>query len=289
MRKLLVPSVPMPVQTVQSWDTGISSPSEPPQEFLDKRVGLADHRTLAYFATFLAYGWQLARETNNVALEAFCGRGTMMVEQMVRDGGRFTGGLVAAGAAAWGRSLPEGFCSRAAFSLPSRKSKSQRKAKFAAHHAGFAGLENGRRELCFRAWENAAKFQTRRTRPLRRSIRSGRPEQRENQARARPHEGEVFAVRGVAMRVRPLLGGVLSIIRSVPCRRVGSQQPKPQPSRFRLPTLPLKEFSGLSFPSGVLHDVQSWVWSFSGICSCSHACLSGFISQSLRPRFLHCI
>ncbi|CAE7456050.1 cigA, partial [Symbiodinium necroappetens] len=67
---------------------------------------------------------------------------------MVRDGGRFTGGLVAAGAAAWERSLPEGFCSRAAFSLPSRKSKSRRKAKFAAHHAGFAGLENGRRELC---------------------------------------------------------------------------------------------------------------------------------------------
>ncbi|CAE7185797.1 unnamed protein product, partial [Symbiodinium microadriaticum] len=98
-----------------------------------------NHGTLAYFATFLAYGWQLARETNNVAVEAFCGRGTMMVEQMVRDGGRFAGGLVAAGAAAWGR-----------------------KAKFAAHHAGFAGLENGRRELCFRAWENAAKFGSRR-------------------------------------------------------------------------------------------------------------------------------
>ena len=69
------------------------------REFLEKRVGLADHRTLAYFATFMAFGWQMARESGNVELEAFCGRGTMMIEQMVLDGSR-PQGRVASGRAA---------------------------------------------------------------------------------------------------------------------------------------------------------------------------------------------
>ena len=58
------------------------------RDFLEKRVALSDHRTLAYFATFLSFGWQEARMTANTHLEAFCAKGLMAVEQMTLDGGR---------------------------------------------------------------------------------------------------------------------------------------------------------------------------------------------------------
>ena len=60
------------------------------REFLEKRMAVSDHRSLAYFATFLAHGWQEARLARNVHLEAFCAKGMMAVEQWVLDGGRPT-------------------------------------------------------------------------------------------------------------------------------------------------------------------------------------------------------
>ena len=60
------------------------------REFLEKRMAVSDHRSLACFATFLAHGWQEARLARNVHLEAFCAKGMMAVEQWVLDGGRPT-------------------------------------------------------------------------------------------------------------------------------------------------------------------------------------------------------
>ena len=90
------------------------------------------------------------------------------------------------------------------------------------------------------------------------------------------------------MLVRALLGGVpplifpLSIIRSVLGRAAERGSPSLGPNLLASDFL-LYLSSGLSFTSGFLHDVQSRVWGFLGICSRSHACLNSFISQSLRP------
>lgn len=58
------------------------------RDFLEKRVGFSDYKTLAYFATFLSFGWQEARAASNIHLEAFCAKGLMAIEQMTFDGGR---------------------------------------------------------------------------------------------------------------------------------------------------------------------------------------------------------
>ena len=79
---------------------GISPSSALPgllREFLDKKVALSEHRTLGFMATYLAYAWQSARETGNVGLEAWAGRGVMAIEQMVLDNGRLQTGWLLTG------------------------------------------------------------------------------------------------------------------------------------------------------------------------------------------------
>ncbi|OLP77429.1 hypothetical protein AK812_SmicGene42516 [Symbiodinium microadriaticum] len=81
-------------------ELGVSISAAPPglmREFLDKKVALHEHKTLGFLATFLAYGWQASRESSNVEMEAFCGRGLMAIEQMILDGGRLQIGWLLTG------------------------------------------------------------------------------------------------------------------------------------------------------------------------------------------------
>ena len=69
-------------------ELGVPAATCPPglmRKYLEKRMALGDHRNLAYFSTFLAYGWQEARESQNVQLKSFCARGLMALEQMARQ------------------------------------------------------------------------------------------------------------------------------------------------------------------------------------------------------------
>ena len=81
-------------------ELGISATNAHPgllREFLDKKVALSEHRTLGYLATFMAHGWQAARESGNVELEAWMGRGVMAIEQMILDNGRLQIGWLLTG------------------------------------------------------------------------------------------------------------------------------------------------------------------------------------------------
>ena len=72
-------------------ELGLPLEGAPPglmRDLLEKRVALSEFRTLAYFATFLSFGWQEARTSSNIHLEAFCAKGLMAIEQMTLDGGR---------------------------------------------------------------------------------------------------------------------------------------------------------------------------------------------------------
>ena len=173
------------------------------REFLDKRVGLADHRTLAYFATFLAYGWQLAREADNIELEAYAGRGIMMVEQMVDGVGRWPApsGLVTG----W----PSGSQARKHNSLRPF-SKLAKPAWCAANLTFLRDLDNLEARL------KAAREQ----KTVRERWSPGGPEGRDRRAgtrrsrgRTRPHDFEVFFRRpGEAAYVRPVGDWLLTVL-----------------------------------------------------------------------------
>ncbi|CAE7351933.1 unnamed protein product, partial [Symbiodinium pilosum] len=77
------------------------------RDYLEKRVGISEFRTLGYMVTFFAHGWAAARTSKNVEMEAFCGRGVMVIEQMILDSGRVQVGWLLGG-------MPEPFFNTAA-------------------------------------------------------------------------------------------------------------------------------------------------------------------------------
>eukprot|EP00438_Fugacium_kawagutii_P010778 Skav220890 [mRNA] locus=scaffold3880:13453:20349:+ [translate_table: standard] len=72
-------------------ELGVQKGMEDPsllRQFLEQRVPIGDHKTLAQFGYILAWGWEKGAASNNVELMAFCGRMSMYVEQCALDSGR---------------------------------------------------------------------------------------------------------------------------------------------------------------------------------------------------------
>ena len=58
------------------------------RNFLEQRIPIGDHKSLAQFGYMLAWGWELGETSQNRQLQAFCGRMMMYVEQSCLDSGR---------------------------------------------------------------------------------------------------------------------------------------------------------------------------------------------------------
>ena len=72
-------------------ELGISESKEEPsmlRSYLENRIPVGDHRTLAQIGYMLAAGWESASERSNLQMMAFCGRRMTYVEQACLDGGR---------------------------------------------------------------------------------------------------------------------------------------------------------------------------------------------------------
>ena len=228
------------------------------REFLDKRVGLADHRTLAYFATFLAYGWQLAREADNIELEAYAGRGIMMVEQMVDGVGRWPApsGLVTgwpSGSQARKHNSLRPFSKLAkpawcAANLTFLRDLDNLEARLKAAReqkpSGSDGPQGDQKdETAERAQEEAGAGRGR----MISKCSSGAQERLPTSGRSETGCSQFCHAKGCdARQGAPWRGAPSNFsiehhqVGARPCRRAGIPQSRPKPSRFRLPTLPLQ-------------------------------------------------
>ncbi len=56
--------------------------------YLEQRIPIGDHRTMAQVGFMMAWGWEAAATTNNLQMQAFCGKMLSYVEQACLDGGR---------------------------------------------------------------------------------------------------------------------------------------------------------------------------------------------------------
>ena len=83
----LVDQVKMNART----ELGIPQGREEPallRQFLEQRIPIGDHKTMAQFGYMLAWGWEIGETSQNHQLMAFCGRMMMFVEQSCLDSGR---------------------------------------------------------------------------------------------------------------------------------------------------------------------------------------------------------
>ena len=58
------------------------------RRFVERKMALRDHKTLAYIATLAAEGWAVAHETNNLAMMGFLSKLLMFLEQTCLDRGK---------------------------------------------------------------------------------------------------------------------------------------------------------------------------------------------------------
>ena len=58
------------------------------RRFVERKMALRDHRTLAYIATLAAEGWATAHESNNLAMMGFISKLLMFLEQTCLDRGK---------------------------------------------------------------------------------------------------------------------------------------------------------------------------------------------------------
>ena len=59
--------------------------------YLEQRIPIGDHRTMAQVGFMMAWGWEAAATTNNLQMQAFCGKMLSYVEQACLDGGEDLG------------------------------------------------------------------------------------------------------------------------------------------------------------------------------------------------------
>ena len=69
------------------------------RRFVERKMALADHRTLGYIATLAAEGWAIAHETSNLPMMGFLSKLLMFVEQTCLDRGRTQLGWLLTGCA----------------------------------------------------------------------------------------------------------------------------------------------------------------------------------------------
>ena len=72
-------------------ELGISPEREEPsllRSYLEQRVAVSDHKTMAQVGYMMAWGWEQAALTGNEQMLAFCGRMMTYVEQACLDGGK---------------------------------------------------------------------------------------------------------------------------------------------------------------------------------------------------------
>ena len=58
------------------------------RSYLEQRIPIGDHRTMTQLGFMMAWGWEAASTTNNVQMQAFCGKMLSYVEQACLDSGR---------------------------------------------------------------------------------------------------------------------------------------------------------------------------------------------------------
>lgn len=58
------------------------------RSYLEQRIPIGDHRTMAQVGFMMAWGWEAAATTDNLQTQAFCGRMLSYVEQACLDSGR---------------------------------------------------------------------------------------------------------------------------------------------------------------------------------------------------------
>lgn len=69
------------------------------RRFVERKMALADHRTLGYIATLAAEGWAVAHETSNLPMMGFLSKLLMFIEQTCLDRGRTQLGWLLTGCA----------------------------------------------------------------------------------------------------------------------------------------------------------------------------------------------
>ena len=64
------------------------APSGLMRDYVERKMPIAEFKTLTLVSTFAAFGWQRARESNNADLEAWMSRLLLFCEQTAVEGGR---------------------------------------------------------------------------------------------------------------------------------------------------------------------------------------------------------
>ena len=98
--------------------------------YLEQRIPIGDHRTMAQIGFMMAWGWEAASTTDNLQMQAFCGKMLSYVEQACLDGGR-TG-------------LADGI---AGAELPRNVSHSEADISYPLLQTGSTDLGGGKRQL----------------------------------------------------------------------------------------------------------------------------------------------